>query len=75
MQRKVLIIFVLVISCGAALAQIGKLVQDEFDEPLVGDNVVVKNATKDTVSDLNRNFIIESFIISKTTVNFNNVIN
>lgn len=71
MQRKVLIIFVLIISYGATLAQIGKPVQDGLIEPLVVDNVVVKN----TISDLNGNYIIESLIICKTTVNFNNVIN
>lgn len=72
MKRKLLILFLLVVSYGAAFAQTGKItgkiLEDETGEPLIGANVVVKNTTKGTVTDLNGEFTVDGINAGEVTL-------
>lgn len=71
MKRNLLILFLLVLSYGVAMAQTGrisgKIVDNESGESLVGANVVVKGTTKGTVSDIDGNFAIDGLGAGQVT--------
>jgi iron complex outermembrane receptor protein len=72
MKRNLFILFALNFSWSVAFAQTGtitgKVVDEDSGEPLTGANVLIKDTSKGTVTDIDGRFIIDDILAGPTTI-------